>query len=120
MTTSTPLGQLIPAKPVSGNLRGMLLPVSLNNINASSQNATRKQQFVRAHITTGTRATVQTEPILVKSIAQQDDPSSTGSSKGSMLDENSQYPRLELTGKNVNIAELFYYKQPDNIVFLYY
>jgi hypothetical protein len=88
-TTSTPSRQFIPVKPVSGNPRGILLPVSLNIINASSQNATRKQQFVRTHITTGRRPTVQTKPILVKSIAQQDDPSSTGSSKGSMLDENS-------------------------------
>jgi hypothetical protein len=101
MTTIMPLRQLIPIEPLSGNPRGILLPVSLNIINASSQNATRKQQFVRTHITTGSRATVQTKPILVKSIAQQDDP---GSSKGSMLDENSQYPRLELTGKNDHLS----------------
>jgi hypothetical protein len=96
MTTSTPLRQLIPVEPVSGNPRGILVPVSLNIINA-----TRKQQFERTPITTGSRATVPTNPILVKSIAQQDDP---GSSKGSMLDENSQYPRLELTGKNDHLS----------------
>jgi hypothetical protein len=104
MTTSTPLRQLLPVEPVSGNPRGIHLPVSFNIINASSQNATRKQQFERTHSTTGSRATVQTKPILVKSIAQQDDPSSTGSSNGSMLDENSQYPRLELTGKNYHLS----------------
>jgi cyclic AMP-responsive element-binding protein 3 len=117
-TTSMPLRHLIRFKPVSGNPRSILLPVSLKDvkdiktikiINASSQNAARKQQFVRTHITTGSRATVQTKPILLKSIAQQDDRSSTGSSEESMLDEtgedsNSQYPRLELTGKNDHLS----------------
>jgi hypothetical protein len=73
---------------VSGNAWGIPLPVSFIIINVCSQNAIRNQQFVRTHITTGSRASVQTKPILVKSIAQQDNP---GSSKGSMLDENSQY-----------------------------
>lgn len=117
MTTSTPLRKLIRVTPISGNPRSILLPVSLKDvkdiktikiINASSQNATRKQQFVTGmRVTTGSRTTVQTKPILVKSIAQQDDLSSIWSSKGSVSEEtgedsdsHSQYPRLQLTRKN--------------------
>jgi hypothetical protein len=115
ITTSTPLRQLIRVTPVSGNPRSILLPVSLKDvkdiktikiINASSQNATRKQQFVTGmHATAGNRATVQTKPIFVKSTARQDDLNSIGSSKGNMSEEmgddsDSQYPRLQLTRKN--------------------
>lgn len=107
--------QLIRVTPVSGNPRSILLPVSLKDvkdiktikiINASSQNVTRRQQSLTGmRVTTGSRATLQTKPVLVKGIASQDDFSSIGSSKGSMSEEtgddsDSQYPRLQLTRKN--------------------
>jgi hypothetical protein len=74
-------------------------------INASSQNVIRKQGSVAGmHVTTGSRATMQTKPILVKSTVAQDDIISVISSKGSLLEEtgddsDSQYPRLQLTCK---------------------
>lgn len=113
MTTSTPLRQLIHLTPVSGNPRSILLPVSLKDvkdirtikiINASRQNVTRKQQPVTGmRITTGNRATLQTNPFLVKSSSEQEDfvtTSSNGSVSEEMGDDSdSQYPRLQLTCK---------------------
>jgi hypothetical protein len=75
-------------------------------INASSQNVTRKQQSIAGmHVTTGSRATLQTRPVLVKSTVLQDDVISISSSKGSLSEEtgddsDSQYPRLQLTCKS--------------------
>lgn len=115
MTTSTPLRQLLHLTPVSGNPRSILLPVSLKDvkdirtikiINASRQNVTRKQQSVTGmRITTGNRATLQTNPVIVKSGSVQEDIITT-SSNGSVSEEmgddsDSQYPRLQLTCKNI-------------------
>jgi len=74
-------------------------------INASRQNVTRKQQSVTGmRITTGNRATLQTNPVLVKSSSEQEDFVTTSSSNGSVSEEmgddsDSQYPRLQLTCK---------------------
>ena len=114
VTTSTPLRQLIHLTPVSGNPRSILLPVSLKDvkdirtikiINASRQNVTRKQQTVTGmRITTGNKATLQTNPFLVKSSSEQEDFVTTSSSNGSVSEEmgddsDSNYPRLQLTCK---------------------
>ena len=116
MTTSTPLRQLLHLTPVSGNPRSILLPVSLKDvkdirtikiINASRQNVTRKQQSVTGmRIKTGNRATLQTNTVLVKSGSVQEDIITTSSTNGSVSEEmgddsDSQYPRLQLTCKNI-------------------
>lgn len=122
VTTSTPLRQLIRLTPVSGNPRSILLPLSLKDVkdirtikivNASRQNVTRKQQSVSGmRITTGNRANLQTNPVLVKSASVQEDFITTSSSNGSVSEEmgddsDSQYPRLELTCKiTLNIMVL--------------
>jgi len=119
MTTSTPLRQLIHLTPVSGNPRSILLPVSLKDvkdirtikiINASRQNITRKQQSITGmRITAGNRATLQTNPVLVKS-SEQEDFITTSSSNGSVSEEmgddsDSQYPRLQLTSEEKRLLQ---------------
>lgn len=113
MTASTPLRQLIRLTPVSGNPRSILLPLSLKDVkdirtikivNASRQNVTRKQSVTGMRITTGNKANLQTNPVLVKSGSVQEDFITTSSSNGSVSEEmgddsDSQYPRLELTCK---------------------
>lgn len=120
VTTSTPLRQLIHLTPVSGNPRSILLPVSLKDvkdirtikiINASRQNVTRKQQTVTGmRITTGNKATLQTNPFLVKSSSEQEDFVTTSSSNGSVSEEmgddsDSHYPRLQLTSEEKRLLQ---------------
>ncbi|PNF32454.1 hypothetical protein B7P43_G04887 [Cryptotermes secundus] len=116
LITSSPLRQLIRITPVSGNPRSILLPVRLKEvkdiktikiINASSQNVTRKQQSLRGmRVTTGSRATLQTKPVLVKSNASQDDLSSIESMSEEMGDDsNSHYPRLQLTSEEKRLLQ---------------
>ncbi|XP_069697342.1 cyclic AMP-responsive element-binding protein 3-like protein 1 [Periplaneta americana] len=115
-TVTTPVRQVIRVTPVSGNPRSILLPVSLKDvkdiktikiINATSP---RKQQAVTGvRLATGSRATLQTKPVLVKSAILQDDVS-IASSKGSLSEEtgdesDSQYPRLQLTSEEKRLLQ---------------